>query len=144
MRPSRSQDPMCHRPKTPEAAGSNTWTLPNRWSVESKPNFVVGRGWRGRSIRGDWVTVVEGFFLSNGSVLLLHRANGCTTFWMKWQALSDTFVLGLFRAVPVAYGGSQARGQIGAVATSLCHSHSTTGSKVHLWPTPELTAVPGP
>ena len=30
----------------------------------------------------------------------------------------------LFRASPVAYGGSQARGQMGAVAASLHHSHS--------------------
>ena len=37
-----------------------------------------------------------------------------------------------FRPVPVAYGGSQARGQIGAVAASLHHSHSHTGSELHL------------
>ena len=29
--------------------------------------------------------------------------------------------------MPVAYGGSQARGPIGAVATSLCQSHSNAG-----------------
>ena len=34
------------------------------------------------------------------------------------------FAFLLFRAEPVAHGGSQARGQIRAVATSLCHSHS--------------------
>ena len=37
-----------------------------------------------------------------------------------------------FRATPVAYGGSQARGQIGAVANSLHHSHSNTRSKLRL------------
>ena len=31
----------------------------------------------------------------------------------------------LFKAAPAAYGNSQARGQIGAVAASLCHSHTT-------------------
>ena len=36
------------------------------------------------------------------------------------------FIL-LFRAMPVAYGGSQARGRIGAVAARLCHSHSNAG-----------------
>ena len=36
----------------------------------------------------------------------------------------------LFRAVPTEYGSSQARGQIGAVATSLCHSN--TGPKLYL------------
>ena len=30
----------------------------------------------------------------------------------------------LFRAAPVAYGGSQARGQMGASAAGLRHSHS--------------------
>ena len=35
----------------------------------------------------------------------------------------------LFYAAPVAYGGSQARGPIGAAAASLCHSHSNVGSK---------------
>ena len=30
----------------------------------------------------------------------------------------------LFRVVPAAYGSSLARGQIRAVVTSLCHSHS--------------------
>ena len=34
----------------------------------------------------------------------------------------------LFRATPVAYGGSQARGLIGAVASGLCQDHSSVGS----------------
>ena len=41
----------------------------------------------------------------------------------------------------MAYGGSQARGQIGAVATGLRHSHSHAMSEPHLWPTPQLTAT---
>ena len=49
-----------------------------------------------------------------------------------------------FRAAPEAHGGSQARGQIGAVAAGLHHSHSHAGSKPHLRPTPELTATPDP
>jgi len=39
------------------------------------------------------------------------------------------FIYCLFRATPVAYGGSQARGLIGAVAAGLCHSHSNAGSE---------------
>ena len=50
------------------------------------------------------------------------------------------FVL-LFRAPLAAYGGSQARGQIGAAAASLPHSHSNAGSKPHLWPTPPFTSL---
>ena len=36
------------------------------------------------------------------------------------------------RAAPTAYGGSQARGRIGAVATGLCQSHSNAGSDLRL------------
>ena len=36
-----------------------------------------------------------------------------------------------FRATP-AYGGSQARGLIGVIATGLCQSHSNTRSDLHL------------
>ena len=44
----------------------------------------------------------------------------------------------------MAYGGSQVRGQIGAVAAGLCHSHRNTGSESRLQPTPQLTAMPDP
>ena len=52
----------------------------------------------------------------------------------------------LFRAAPMAYGGFQARGLIGAVAVAagLRHSHSNARSKPHLWPTPQLMAMPDP
>ena len=48
------------------------------------------------------------------------------------------------RATPEAYGSSQARGLIGAVAYSLGQSHSNSGSKPRLRPTPQLTATPDP
>ena len=53
----------------------------------------------------------------------------------------------LYRATPykgVAYGVSQARGQIGAIAAGLCHSHSNLGSKPRLQPTPQLVTTPDP
>ena len=40
-------------------------------------------------------------------------------------------------ATPAAYGSPQARGQIGAIAAGLHHSHSNTGSEPHLQPTPK-------
>ena len=49
-----------------------------------------------------------------------------------------------FRAAPVAYGGSQARGWIGTVATSLHQSHSNSRSEPRLRPTPQLMATPHP
>ena len=54
------------------------------------------------------------------------------------------FIRCLFRDAPVAYGASQARGQIGAVATDLHHSHRNTTSKLYLWPTPQFTLVLDP
>ena len=52
------------------------------------------------------------------------------------------FFFGIFRALSIAYGGSQARGQIGTVATGLHRSHSNARSELPLWPTPQLTATP--
>ena len=57
---------------------------------------------------------------------------------------SMTFFPLIFRAAPVADGSSQAMGQIGATAASLCHSHSNTGSELSLQPTPQLMAIPDP
>ena len=42
------------------------------------------------------------------------------------------------------YGSSQARGQIGAVADGLHHSHSGARSNPRLQPIPQLMAIPDP
>ena len=39
---------------------------------------------------------------------------------------------GLFRAALLTYGGSQARGPVGATAASLYHRHSNAGSEARL------------
>jgi len=49
-----------------------------------------------------------------------------------------------FRAAPTAYGGSQAKGRIGAAAAGLHHSHSSARLKPRLRPTPQLTATQDP
>ena len=49
-----------------------------------------------------------------------------------------------FRATPRAYGGSQARGLIRAVAAGLHQSHSSARAELHLQPTPQLTAMQDP
>ena len=54
------------------------------------------------------------------------------------------FFFGLFKVAPMAYGGSQARGRIGALATGPCQSHSHARSELHLRPTLQLTAMPDP
>ena len=43
--------------------------------------------------------------------------------------LSLFFFFFLFRDIPAAYGGSQARGEMGAVAASLPHGHSNARTK---------------
>ena len=50
----------------------------------------------------------------------------------------------LSRAAPTAYGGSQAKDLIRAVATGPRHSHSNTRSELCLHPTPQLTALLNP
>ena len=50
----------------------------------------------------------------------------------------------LFRAAPEVYGGSLARGPIGATAAGLHHSHSNARPEPHLQLTSQLTATPDP
>ena len=57
------------------------------------------------------------------------------------QFIYLVFFFAISWAAPAAYGGSQARGWIGAVATGLRQSHSNAGSEPHLQPTPQLTAT---
>ena len=54
-----------------------------------------------------------------------HHKNHCTFFFFS-----------LFKATTTAYGGSQARGPIGAVAAGLHHSHSNMGSEPCVQTTP--------
>ena len=61
----------------------------------------------------------------------------------RWRFLKSSF-FGLFRAALLAYGSSQARGGMGAVAAGLRHSHSNIRSELCLWPIPQFTATPNP
>ena len=54
------------------------------------------------------------------------------------------FVCLFFRATPVAYRDSQARGPIRATGAGLCHSHSNARSEPRLQPTPQLMATLDP
>ena len=50
-----------------------------------------------------------------------------------------------FRAAPAPYGGSQARGPVGAAAVGLHHSHSSNaGSQPSLQSMSQLMAMPDP
>ena len=70
--------------------------------------------------------------------------SGVFCFFFFFFSFFFFLVFCLFRAMPSAYGGSQARDPIGAIAAGLCHSHSTTGSDLCLRPTPQLVATPDP
>ena len=77
----------------------------------------------------------------------IQRYFGFLLIFFHIQFSLDLFIYFLFlffvfsRATPVAYGRSQARGLIGAVAASLWLRHSNTRSEPGLQPTPQLTAT---
>ena len=48
----------------------------------------------------------------------------CASFGKIIKYINLSFFLSFFRATPEAYGSSQARGQIGATAAGLHHSHN--------------------
>ena len=77
-------------------------------------------------------------FIHECFILFDTIVNGIVSF------ISIFFFFCLFRATPTACGGSQARGQIGATAAALHNSHSNGGSRPHLRPVPQLTAMPDP
>ena len=58
------------------------------------------------------------------------RKSVCGAFLNEMNFRNSFFFF--FRAVPMAYGGSQARAQIRAVAAGLHHSHSNAGSEPRL------------
>ena len=67
--------------------------------------------------------------------------------WVVFYFFIFYFLFCLFafsRAAPTAYGGSQARGLLGAVAAGLHHSHSNLGSEPCLQPTQQLPAMLDP
>ena len=77
------------------------------------------------------------FWVTNLFLCIIHSAlqclnSACNFFIFKFIYLFIVFCL--FRAAPVAYGGSQAMCVIRAIAACLCHSHSTARSKPHLQP----------
>ena len=68
----------------------------------------------------------------------------CTWYTLQSSLFKISVLVLRFQATPMAYGGSQARGRMGATAAGLHQSHSNTGSEPCLQPTPQLTATPDP
>lgn len=75
---------------------------------------------------------IHGLF--ENPVLLLPASTKCSSvespiYFLIFLSLSFFF---FFRVTSVGYGGSQARCQIGAIATGLQHSRSNSGSELCL------------
>ena len=83
---------------------------------------------------------------SQNKIQTIDLSSNVTSFNKPFRALSFNLILFflLFRATPVAYGGSLVRGLIGATTAGLHHSHSNGRSELCLQPTPQLTATPDP
>ena len=86
-----------------------------------------------------WKNVYSGLLpiLYNIKITFMSSQNSIPFFfYTRFLIFFNYYYYLLFRATPAAYGGSQARGRIGATAANWCHSHSNTGSESHLRPTP--------
>ena len=99
------------------------------------------------------ISYIFNLLLSMLSVQLVHilfrsqfSSQGCPEGQGKDAQFFSSFLFCfvLFRATPTSYGGSQARGRIGAVDAGLHHSHSHTRRERHLQPTLQPTAMPDP
>ena len=126
------------------------------WLLKSDDRFVsfvlASRAWLQAGHPGSTegkktATVHSGQFIQlsiNESKLISKVSSSLNHSDQIWEFLSLRPLMALhfssgffffFRAAPVAYGSSQARGWIGATADGLHHSHSNMGSEPGLWPT---------
>ena len=127
------------RQETPVSTGHQT------------PWVLLKASWDTLHILWTEASIALYFFL----LLCCHPLSECSLsslagHWRSGDATERVLNLGiffffwLFRAAPMAYGGSQARGPIRAVAASHSHSHSHARSEPCLRPTSQLTAMPDP
>ena len=95
-------------------------------------------------VQGIVVSTVGDHTLNFFGVLQFTKSFG-TSHFILTTMLSGFFCLFAFsRAAPTAYGDSQARGLIGAVANGLHQSHSNSGTEPCLRPTSQLMATLDP
>ena len=89
---------------------------------------------------------ISALFPSSSLRLIRSVQEGCSTPRTELGSLIFFFFFFflLFRAAPMTYRGSQARGLIRATAVGLHHSHSSTAPELCLQPTPQLMAIPDP
>ena len=104
---------------------------PGRWARQKHRGKALTHDSESRSLRPD--TDTSGQIWAGQMHMLTSSTSRALRPGFRFQSQSH-----------VAYGGSQARGQMGAVATGLCRNHSHTRSEQRLQPTPELMAIPDP
>ena len=79
------------------------------------------------------------YYLSHELVLWISQSLSHSKYLLssKKPGLLQFILFYFFKAAPMAYGGSQARGQIGAVAVTYTTAHGNTGSLTH-WARPGI------
>ena len=110
------------------ATGSHSWRMGTFEQLQSPGNFPICH---------------PVLYFSAGFFFNIHPSHTIPIRFFFGGGL-PFFFFAISRAAPTAYGGSQARGLIGAVATGLRQNHSNTGSELHLQPTSQLTTTPDP
>ena len=123
--PDQGSNP-CHSSK-PSHCSDNTSSLTLWGTRELQTRFIV------------YLKCIINIFTLNSSPIRLPPQSMCFCSLSLSLLVSSFLGGGGVRTIPVAYGSSQARAWIAAVAASLGHSHSNSGSKSHL-----LTGKPNP
>ena len=113
---------------------SSTFNLESQWHCSSNFNRINMTAMRGENLFS---------YVRNSSLCPSYDVSGNFIYFL-FLLINLFFIFIFFRAAPMAYGGPQARGQIGAIAAGLYHSYSNAGSEPHLRPTPQITATPNP
>ena len=80
----------------------------------------------------------------SGLLTSIHSAAHGSWIILTFKSYYFIYLFCLFRAVPMVYGGSQARGLIRATVAGLHHSHSNARSEFQLLLMPHLMATPDP
>ena len=96
------------------------------WVFFSQPpsNALTPAGWPPVQLNSDTIYLEEPSDPTSEGISPTRLSSSPILFYFCLFAFS--------RAAPTAYGGSQARGLIRAVAASLCQSHSNVGSELRL------------
>ena len=124
-------------PQRPDGCAQSTTSLPNaRWAPVGATVLAGAHIAQLNSSGRDPRTQISDAFVKTNKQtkktpsMFLHPVPGGKM--SHYLSLFHCFIFCLFRAAPVAYGGSHTRDPIRSVATGLHHSHSNAGSELCL------------